>query len=268
MPVQAHSSRAAAAHRVRVRRRPTDHWQRHLQSQRRHFNVSGGDAVIGDAAPALRAQRRQGDRQLAGGLNVGGQSGGTGTYLLSAGKLTVGSAGNGDAVIGDGPGGRSADGGTAVFSAGLTVASLFAGSGNFTVSGGTDTISGDTVIADAGVGAYAQSGGRRPSTASSRSPTTSPPAAPLHSPEAAPSSRARSMSASARHERRIRFQRRRRQRHFAGANTSGPNFKIGIGGTGTLNDGGGKLKAANVAIGTENGDSGLVNIPAPARPSR
>ena len=47
---------------------------------------------------------------------------------------------------------------------------------------------------------------------------------------------------------------------FAGANTSGPNFKIGIGGTGTLNDGGGKLKAANVAIGTENGGSGLVNI--------
>jgi hypothetical protein len=38
------------------------------------------------------------------------------------------------------------------------------------------------------------------------------------------------------------------------------NFKVGIGGRGTLNDGGGKLKAANVTIGTENGGSGLVNV--------
>jgi hypothetical protein len=34
----------------------------------------------------------------------------------------------------------------------------------------------------------------------------------------------------------------------------------GLGGTGVLNDGAGKLKGASVAVGTENGDSGLVNV--------
>jgi fibronectin-binding autotransporter adhesin len=47
---------------------------------------------------------------------------------------------------------------------------------------------------------------------------------------------------------------------LAGANANGPNFKIGRGGTGVLNDGAGTLKGASVAVGTENGGSGLVNV--------
>src|SRR5262249_39154664 len=145
--------------------------------------------------------------------------------------------------------------------AGLTVASLFAGTGNFIVSGGTDTVSSDTVIADAGVGSYTQRGGTvtfggqltighkftarrhfRPTGGHDGvkgeidvgvGPTTSG---------------------------EFDFNVGGGSATLAGANTSDPNFKIGLGGTGTLNDGGGKLKAANVAVGTQNGGSGLINV--------
>ena len=200
---------------------------------------------------------------LPADFNVGGQSGGTGTYLLSSGKLTVGSAGNGDAVIGDGPGSGTFQqtGGTAVFSAGLTVASLFAGSGNFIVSGGTNTISGDTVIADGGVGAYTQSGGTATFdgkltiannfTASGTFALTGGSAVVKGEID---------VGVGATTSGEFDFNAGGGSATLAGANATGPNFKIGIGGTGTLNDGGGQLKAANVAIGTENGGSGLVNI--------
>ena len=126
------------------------------------FSVSRGDAVIGDAGSGTFLHNGgKATANFAGGLKVGGESGGTGIYLLSAGKLIVGSGSGGGTIIGNGAGSGAfiQTGGTGVFSGGLTVASLFAGAGSFTLSGGTDTISGDTVIADAGVGAYRQSGG-------------------------------------------------------------------------------------------------------------
>ena len=228
------------------------------------FNVSRGAAVIGDAGSGTFVHNGgKATANFAGGLNVGGQSGGTGTYLLSSGKLTVGSAGNGDAVIGDGPGSGTFQqtGGTAVFSAGLTVASLFAGSGNFIVSGGTNTISGDTVIADGGVGAYTQSGGTATFdgkltiannfTASGTFALTGGSAVVKGEID---------VGVGATTSGEFDFNAGGGSATLAGANATGPNFKIGIGGTGTLNDGGGQLKAANVAIGTENGGSGLVNI--------
>ena len=143
----------------------------------------------------------------------------------------------------------------------MTVASLFAGTGNFIVSGGTDTISGDTVIADAGVGAYAQSGGMATFdgkltiannfTASGTFALTGGSAVVKGEID---------VGVGATTSGEFDFNVGGGSATLAGANANGPNFKIGIGGTGTLNDGGGKLKAANVAIGTENGGSGLVNV--------
>jgi hypothetical protein len=228
------------------------------------FNVSRGDAVIGDAGSGTFVHNGgKATANFAGRLDVGGQSGGTGAYYLSSGKLTVGSAGNGDAVIGDGPGSGTFQqtGGTAVFSAGLTVASLFAGSGNFIVSGGTDTISGDAVIADAGVGAYAQSGGTATFDGKltiANNFTASGTFALTGGNTVVKGEIDVGVGATTSGE--FDFNAGGGSATLAGANANGPNFKVGIGGRGTLNDGGGKLKAANVTIGTENGGSGLVNV--------
>ena len=127
------------------------------------FSVSRGDAVIGDAGSGTFLHNGgKATANFAGGLEVGGESGGT-EYLSSF-------RGQADRRIGQrrrhhhrqwrGLGRvhtnrrhrrlqRRPDRRLAVR----------AGAGSFTLSGGTDTISGDTVIADAGVGAYRQSGG-------------------------------------------------------------------------------------------------------------
>src|SRR5262249_47563032 len=71
------------------------------------LNVSRGDAVIGDAGSGTFVHNGgNATANFAGGLDVGGQSGGTGSYYLSAGKLVVGSGSGGGAIIGDGGGPR------------------------------------------------------------------------------------------------------------------------------------------------------------------
>ena len=228
------------------------------------FSVSRGDAVIGDAGSGTFLHNGgKATANFAGGLEVGGESGGTGIYLLSAGKLIVGSGSGGGTIIGNGAGSGAfiQTGGTGVFSGGLTVASLFAGAGSFTLSGGTDTISGDTVIADAGVGAYRQSGGTATfaGTLTIANNFTASGTFALNGGSAVVRGEI-DVGVGATTSGEFDFNVGGGSATLAGANANGPNFKIGLGGTGVLNDGAGTLKGASVAVGTENGGSGLVNV--------
>ena len=166
---------------------------------------------------------------LPAGSRSAAKAAGPESVLLSAGKLIVGSGSGGGTIIGNGAGSGAfiQTGGTGVFSGGLTVASLFAGAGSFTLSGGTDTISGDTVIADAGVGAYRQSGARRrlPANAPHRQLFT---ASCGHI--CAQRRQRRRQGRDRRRgwrddERRIRFQRRRWQRHACGRERERSEFQ-------------------------------------------
>ena len=122
-------------------------------------------------------------------------------------------------------------------------------------------MSGDTVIADAGVGAYRQSGGTATfaGTLTIANNFTASGTFALNGGSAVVRGEI-DVGVGATTSGEFDFNVGGGSATLAGANANGPNFKIGLGGTGVLNDGAGTLKGASVAVGTENGGSGLVNV--------
>jgi hypothetical protein len=223
-------------------------------------STSGAAAIVGDDGSGTFVQTG-GTATYSTGLDIGALPVGNGIYNFSAGMLTVGSNKSGTTTVGDqGSGTFNQTGGTGTFNSGLTIGAQDIGSGQVYLSGGTDVFGGAMVVGDSGIGGFADTGGSATfsgnlSVGDSAGGTglfvlTGNASAVLNGEVDI------GVASGANGD----FEFDLGGGSATQAGTTTPNFKVGIGGSGTLNQGGGTLRASDFAVGTQAGGVGAVNV--------
>jgi hypothetical protein len=234
------------------------------------FNLSGGSltvssasgnaAIVGDDGTGMFVQSG-GTTAYSTGLDIGAQPVGSGTYNFSAGVLTVGSNKSGNTTIGDeGSGTFNQAGGTGTFNGGLSIGAQDIGSGQFNVSSGTDVFSGGAVVGDAGQATFTATGGTATFSGTLTAGNTSGGTGTFQLAGAASAALNGEVDLGVAAGASGTFNFNANGGNATQTGTGAPNFKVGIGGTGTLYEGAGTLRAGDIALATQNGADGLVLV--------
>jgi hypothetical protein len=218
--------------------------------------------VVGDDGTGTFTQSG-GTANFNGRLLLGESSHGFGTYNFSKGELTVA----GQTVVGDADGANfSQTGGTAKLKGGLSIGARFGSNGSYNISVGTLAVTGNTVVGDRGLANLVQSGGTATfsanviigNDANSNGTYSERGAAGTDAVIGAEVDIGSGQNSKGEFD----FNEGGGQATLEGANANGPIFKVGIGGKGTLFQGGGTLQVSDLAVGAGNiaGSTGNVTV--------